>query len=203
MQNLLSSKFLADRICAGSPGIFPTDTLPAIATIPGKAKQIWELKHRIKSKPLILMGHEAELLFKFIAQPILSDCYKVGERYWPGALTIIVPASGLIVKELNPLGNSIGLRVPACRSTLDLLSRTGPLATSSANISGKYPYLFPHQVSADFKNIPLLGPLPWPKNTITTGSTIVELYGSGKWKIHRQGTVIFNLSELNNYKYQD
>ena len=72
----------------------------------------------------------------------------------------------------------------------ELLSQTGPLATTSANISGKSPVKDAFEASIQFPEIPILGPVPWPKSS-GIASTVVE-WKEGKWNLLRSGSVILN-----------
>jgi L-threonylcarbamoyladenylate synthase len=97
--------------------------------------KIFNLKERDENKPLSILVHSFHDLIKL---KIISKVPEIVELYWPGPLTIIVEselnfADGVGTK--NP--NSIGVRVPDNELTLELLKKTGPLAVTSANISGQ------------------------------------------------------------------
>ncbi|KGG16599.1 hypothetical protein EV06_0441 [Prochlorococcus sp. MIT 0602] len=173
----------------GSPVLIPTDTLPALAACPENASCLWKIKNRPMTKPFILMGSSSEKLLEFVMPEALEDAFKIGSAYWPGALTIVVPAVKELVDNLNPFGSSIGMRVPACDFTINFLEKSGPLATTSANISGHDPLLDPKAVSKCFPQLPLLGPLPWPKPS-GQASTLIEWKAPGSWQILRIGAVI-------------
>ena len=111
---VLSAQALAVSLQRGQPALFPTDTLPALAAAPAAAERLWTLKARPATKPLILMGAEAADLFAALEQPLHPDWIGMAERVWPGACTLVLPASGSLVARLHPQGGSIGLRVPAC-----------------------------------------------------------------------------------------
>ena len=181
---------LASKLKKGSLALFPTDTLPALCSYPKYSKKIWTIKKRPLNKPLILMGGCLQDLFEFVKPCAIDDGLKMAEIYWPGALTIILPTRGNLFENLNFNSNSLGFRVPALRLARDLLMRTGPLATTSANISGKSPVKDALEASIQFPGIPILGPVPWP---ISSGmaSTVIE-WNEGKWKILRAGSVVLN-----------
>jgi len=181
---------LASKLKNGSLAVFPTDTLPALCSYPKYSKKIWTIKKRPLNKPLILMGGCLQDLFEFVKPCAIDDGLKMAEIYWPGALTIILPTRGNLFENLNFNSNSLGFRVPALRLARDLLMRTGPLATTSANISGKSPVKDALEASIQFPGIPILGPVPWP---ISSGmaSTVIE-WNEGKWKILRAGSVVLN-----------
>tara|TARA_Y100001968_G_scaffold298353_1_gene308168 strand:- start:285 stop:866 length:582 start_codon:yes stop_codon:yes gene_type:complete len=176
------------KLQEGSAAIFPTDTLPALGICPKYAFKIWELKKRSRTKPLILMGASAKELLGLVDSSAREDASKMAENYWPGALTMVLPSSGKEVDFLNPNSKTIGMRVPANSSARKLLQQIGPLATTSANISGRPPLLSPEEVYESFPNIPVLGPIPWPSNS-GQASTVIE-WDKGSWRLIRKGAVI-------------
>mgnify|MGYP001364094304 CR=1 FL=1 len=180
---------LTIKLINGSPAIFPTDTLPALSACPLNASKLWSLKKRPKRKPLILMGISIEVLIKFISSESREDALFMAEKYWPGALTMILPATGGLVDYLNPGAQSLGLRVPKSKMAMELLGKVGPLATTSVNISGKKPALSFDQASQIFPEIPLLGPLPWEEPS-GFASTVISWHSKGAWKLIRKGTKI-------------
>ena len=181
---------LAAKLKKGSLGLFPTDTLPAICSYPKYARKIWKIKRRPLSKPLILMGGCLEDLFEFVQPIAKEDGLKLARIYWPGALTIILPTIGEISQHLNSNSNCLGLRVPDSLIARELLLETGPLATTSANISGKPPVIDAMAAKAQFPGIPILGPVPWP-NSSGIASTVIE-WKEGEWNLIRAGSVVFN-----------
>lgn len=116
----------------------PTETVYGIGVDPLSqvaVDKIFNLKGRDENKPLSMLVHSFHDLIKL---KIISTVPEIVELYWPGPLTIIVEselnfADGVGTK--NP--NSIGVRVPDNELTLELLKKTGPLAVTSANISGQ------------------------------------------------------------------
>jgi L-threonylcarbamoyladenylate synthase len=132
MQNALS--ILKD----GALVAFPTDTvygIGALAHIPDAVGDLYAVKgrHRTKAIP-VLLGHLAEL--ERVAVDVSSAALRLAERFWPGPLTIIVPRHPELPLELSPLP-TIGVRIPNHPVALALLRLTGPLAVTSANLSGK------------------------------------------------------------------
>ena len=117
---------------------------------------------------------------------------KLAKIYWPGALTIVLPTIGNVSKYLNSNSNSLGFRVPALRIARDLLMETGPLATTSANISGYLPVKDALEASIQFPGIPILAPVPWP-NSSGIASTVIE-WKEGEWNLLRSGSVVLNES---------
>ncbi len=181
---------LALKLKQGSLALFPTDTLPAICSYPEYSKKIWTIKKRPLNKPLILMGGCLEDLFEFVKPCAIEDGLEMAKKYWPGALTMILPTLGNLSNYLNCSSNSLGLRVPALKLARDLLLETGPLATTSANISGESPVKDALEASIRFPGIPMLAPIPWP-NSSGMASTVAE-WNEGKWKVLRAGSVVLN-----------
>ena len=179
---------LAHKLKKGSLAVFPTDTLPALCSYPKYSKKIWTIKNRPSNKPLILMGGCLDDLFEFVNPDAKEDGLKLAKIYWPGALTIILPTLGNISKNLNCNSNSLGFRVPALKIARELLIKTGPLATTSANISGQAPVKNALEASIQFPGIPILAPVPWP-NSSGMASTVVE-WEEGKWNLLRAGSVV-------------
>ena len=62
-QSLEATAFAA-ALQQGQAGVFPTDTLPALATTPEHAALLWRIKQRPQNKPVILMGADGEQLFR-------------------------------------------------------------------------------------------------------------------------------------------
>ena len=179
---------LALKLKKGSLALFPTDTLPALCSYPKYSKKIWTIKKRPSSKPLILMGGCLDDLFDFVDPCAIDDALELAKTYWPGALTIVLPTIGHFSKSLNFQSSSLGFRVPALRLARDLLLKTGPLATTSANISGEAPVKDALEASIRFPGIPILAPVPWPKSS-GIASTVVK-WEEGKWKLLRPGSVV-------------
>ena len=188
MTDILEISELASKLKKGSLALFPTDTLPALCAYPEFSKKIWTIKKRPSNKPLILMGGCLDDLFEIVEPCAIEDGLKLAKNYWPGALTIVLPTIGNISKNLNSNSNSVGFRVPSLKLARDLLIKTGPLATTSANISGRSPVKDALEASIQFPGIPILAPVPWP-NSSGIASTVVE-WREGKWNLLRSGSVV-------------
>jgi L-threonylcarbamoyladenylate synthase len=165
------------------PVIFPTDTVPALASRPLAAQHIWTLKQRPLHKPLILMGADLAQLQQALARPWLQEWFEEAERVWPGPVTLVLPLSGPLCQALNPGGETLGLRVPACAMTQELLRQAGPLATTSVNRSGEPPALTVLEANLQFPEVSLLGPLPWPPCSGIPSE--VRAWRQGGWNVMR------------------
>ena len=110
--NLVDCKTAMKTLKSGLPIIFPTDTLPAIGCLPRFSNIIYEFKKRDKDKPLILMGSEHKQLIDYVHESAKEDYENIASKYWPGALTIIIPASEKDSKTLTSTDFTLGLRIP-------------------------------------------------------------------------------------------
>lgn len=122
----------------GCPIIFPTDTVYGLgvavkhATSPGA---IYDLKLREADKPIAWLVGGIDAL-GWYGRSVDARVRDLAERYWPGALTIIVEASDEVPIGFRSRMGTVGLRMPDSELALSLIEAAGPLATSSANIAG-------------------------------------------------------------------
>ncbi|HCJ66939.1 MAG TPA: threonylcarbamoyl-AMP synthase [Elusimicrobia bacterium] len=129
----------AEIIKKGGLVIFPTDTvygLAANAFLPEARKRIYRVKGRKFDKPLIFLIDEIKKIYPLISE-LPKEAEKLIKRYWPGPLSIIFKVSPLGVILTGGL-KTIGLRIPDNKIALSLVTACGiPLATTSANLSGR------------------------------------------------------------------
>ena len=189
LMNLINYHSALNILKSGSPIIFQTDTLPAIGCLPKFAKIIYEFKKRDRNKPLILMGSEHKQLIDFVHESAREDYEDIASKYWPGALTIVIPASKKDNSILTSFDFTIGLRIPNSCIARNLMKETGPLLTSSANISGFKGSITAEGIALDFPSVNILGPVPWEKGS-GKASTIISWDKSRDWKLIRQGEVL-------------
>lgn len=170
---------------------FPTDTVPALAVLPERAQLIFKAKQRSQDKPLILMGATPDSLWPFVTGS--ADEWQIWQQvallYWPGALTLVLPASELVPSAMNPTDTTtIGLRVPRCAIAQSILSQTGPLATTSANLSGQPPLRTMAEIEQHFPDVLISSPdLPAIEPSLMP-STVIKWTATG-WETLRQGAV--------------
>ena len=187
--NLINLNLALETLQSGLPIIFPTDTLPAIGCLPKFSEIIYEFKKRDRKKPLILMGSENKQLIDYVHESAKEDYEEIALKYWPGALTMVIPSSK---KKYNPILTSkdltLGLRIPNSYIAQSLMKETGPLLTSSANISGVTGAITLKGIALDFPSIQILGPIPWGQSS-GKASTIISWNKSGEWRLMRRGDV--------------
>ena len=186
--NIINLKSALRTLKNGSPIIFPTDTLPAIGCLPRFSKIIYEFKKRDRNKPLILMGSEYKQLIDYVHESAKEDYKKIASKYWPGALTIVIPSSEKDPDLITSKDFTLGLRIPNSFMAQSLIKQTGPLLTSSANISGFKGSITTEGISLDFPSLKILGPTPWDHSS-GKASTIISWKKSGDWRMIREGEV--------------
>lgn len=203
---------LTDLIAAARTGetliSFPTDTVPALAARPDRAALIFVAKQRSQTKPLILMGASLADLWPYVAGSAAERAVwqAIANQHFPGALTLVLPASDRLPPELNPTDpTSIGIRVPDCAIACEILAKTGPLATTSVNLSGEPPLLTIDAINTHFPQVLTLSTTEveaWNRLTQTQTpvsvtsslgmpSTVARWTGAG-WEILRQGSVVLS-----------
>ena len=187
--NLIDCKSAPKTLKSGLPIIFPTDTLPAIGCLPRFSNIIYEFKKRDRNKPLILMGAEQKQLIDYVHESAKEDYKNIASKYWPGALTMVIPASEKETAIITSKDLTLGLRIPNSYMAQSLMRETGPLLTSSANISGFTGSITAQDITLDFPNVEILGPIPWEKSS-GKASTIIFWQRSGDWKLIREGEVL-------------
>ena len=192
--NLVDRKSALKTLKSGLPIIFPTDTLPAIGCLPKFSNVIYNFKKRDRDKPLILMGSEHEQLINYVHESAKEDYENIASKYWPGALTMVVPASENQTSILTSNDLTIGLRIPNSYIAQSLMRETGPLLTSSANISGFKGSTTVEGIALEFPSVKILGTIPWGKRS-GKASTIIFWKKSGDWRLIREGEVL--VKELN------
>ena len=192
--NLISCKSAFNLLRSGLPVIFPTDTLPAIGCLPKFSNVIYEFKKRDKKKPLILMGSDRNQLIDYVHESAKEDYDNIASKYWPGALTMVIPSSGQGSETITSNDHTIGLRIPNSFIAQSLLTEIGPLLTSSANISGFKGSITAEGIALDFPSLGILGPVPWEKSS-GKASTIISWENNRNWRLIRKGEVL--VKELN------
>ena len=187
--NIVDCKNALKTLKSGLPIIFPTDTLPAIGCLPKFSNIIYEFKKRDRNKPLILMGSEHKHLIDYVHESAKEDYENIASKYWPGALTMVIPASEKETAILTSNDLTLGLRIPNSYMAQSLIRQTGPLLTSSANISGFKGSTTVEGIALEFPSVKILGPLPCGKSS-GKASTIIFWKKCGEWRMIREGEVL-------------
>ncbi len=126
-------------VTAGGPIVFPTDTVYGIGADPYSAQAVQRLfkaKKRQHDKPIPVLAADVSALDE-LGVDIPQAARELAAEFWPGALTLIVRRNPAALMHLGDSDGTIALRVPDHEVARSVLRRTGPLAVTSANISGK------------------------------------------------------------------
>lgn len=119
--------------------VFPTDTVYGLAAKYDQLaaiQKIYQVKDRDQTKALAVLISSIEQV-ELISTGLSKNAEILADRFWPGALTIVVEKR-LDLKTPLSQDNSIGIRIPNDNFVRELAKHVGPLATTSANRSG-YP----------------------------------------------------------------
>lgn len=127
-----------DLLRAGRLVAFPTDTVYGLGTTAfddDAIQRIYLAKQRPAEKAIpVLLGGPQDLERVCAQVPPLA--LRLAERFWPGPLTLVVPKRAGLPPSLSA-DETIGVRMPDHSAALGLLRAAGPLAVSSANLSGQ------------------------------------------------------------------
>ena len=138
-QLLAGMRHARQAIARGELIVMPTDTVYGIAAdafTPAAVQRLLEAKGRGRDQPPpVLVAGQAALaaLVEEIPEPV----QKLVDEFWPGGLTIVLPAQPSLAWDLGDTLGTVAVRMPDQRVALELLEETGPLAVSSANLTGK------------------------------------------------------------------
>ena len=119
--------------------VIPTDTVYGVgadAFSPAAVERLLVAKGRGReSPPPVLIPGISTL--DALAESVPDEVHALVEKFWPGGLTVILPARSSLAWDLGDARGTVALRMPSNRVALALLAETGPLAVSSANLTGK------------------------------------------------------------------
>lgn len=120
---------------SGGVGVLPADTVYGLmgsAMNSDAAARLYKLKHREKKPGTVIAASVDQLVELGLKRRYLAPVV----QYWPGAVSVIIPC-GPELSHLHLGMQSLAVRIPNDTGLLDLLKQTGPLLTSSANITGQ------------------------------------------------------------------
>ncbi|HEV7950315.1 MAG TPA: L-threonylcarbamoyladenylate synthase [Glaciihabitans sp.] len=123
----------------GEVVVIPTDTVYGIAADafqPAAVQKLLDAKGRGRQSPPPVLVPGIPTL-DALAETVPDEVRALVDAFWPGGLTVILPARSSLAWDLGETRGTVALRMPSHPVTLELLSETGPLAVSSANLTGK------------------------------------------------------------------
>ena len=150
--NLHSLQRILDRLKTGQPLAIPTETVYGLAACidqPLAIRQIFAIKGRPVNHPLII--HVSDLTMASKYAHFTSLAKQIGQHFWPGPLTLILPKKDTVPDEVTGGLNTVGIRIPNHNITLTIIQSIGvPLAAPSANRFGKTSPTSPNHILHDF-----------------------------------------------------
>ena len=179
-------------IQAGGVVALPTDTLFGLAANvfdEDALRRVFEIKGRPASQPIPVLVNGLNMA-ALVAEQLPYWAERLAERFWPGPLTLILPASGALSPVITAGGDTVAVRSPDHWVPQELMKRLDvPITGTSANPSGGPDPKTLQEVKAQLGSlvgaVVDLGPAPRG-----TASTIVAVDG-GELRLVRQGVLSF------------
>jgi len=143
-ENLSSGDFnqILSFLRAGGVIGFPTDTAYGLGADPFSepaVRRIFEIKGRSETKPILVLVDSMEMLQHIVDWPRASEfSNSLAQRFWPGPLTMILPALATVPRLVTAGTGTIGVRWPRAPFATSLIHAFGkPITATSANKSGE------------------------------------------------------------------
>lgn len=183
-------EWAAERLRDGGVIAIPTDTVYGVAASlahPDAIARIYDLKGRPSHQPLPVLVSSTDIV-PHLTLGVDHDIELLMARYWPGPLTVVVPAREGMPEAVTAGGKTVGVRMPNHPLAIEVIAKAGgAIACTSANLSGQPPARDAQEVaSAIGSEVDLIldggiapGGVP---------STVVEFI-DGEPVIHREGAI--------------
>jgi L-threonylcarbamoyladenylate synthase len=179
----------AAAIRAGKVIAIPTDTvygLAADAFQPAAVREVFRLKGRPENKPILLLVNSLQQV-ELLAARLPEAFHSLAARFWPGPLTLILPAAPSVPDSITAGTGTVAVRLPGSILVRELIGAAHvPLTGTSANRSGRPPACSAAEVKQQFPSgLPLVldgGPAP-----SGLPSTLVDL--TREPRIIREGAI--------------
>jgi len=196
---LTGMRLARQAIGRGDLVVIPTDTVYGVAADafnPQAVQRLLKAKGRGRSAPppVLVPGLAA---LDALAESVPAPVRELIDEFWPGGLTVILLARSSLDWDLGDTGGTVAIRQPADPVALELLAETGPLAVSSANLTGRPPAATAaeaHEQLGESIAVYLdAGAVGGSYGHAEAGSTIIDATAwdtpDGKLRIVRQGVV--------------
>ncbi|WP_193598591.1 L-threonylcarbamoyladenylate synthase [Microbacterium sp. YJN-G] len=138
-QLLAGMRHARQAIARGELVVLPTDTVYGVAAdafSPAAVQRLLDAKGRGREMPppVLVAGQD---MVAALVEEIPVPVQQLIDAFWPGGLTIVLPAQPSLTWDLGETKGTVAVRMPDRRVALELLAETGPLAVSSANLTGR------------------------------------------------------------------
>ena len=188
--------------CLKSGGIIaiPTDTVYGLGADPfnpSAVQKLYTVKGRPDGNPIPLVLSSVRDIHRF-SRNLPDFFFHLTDRFWPGGLTIVIESKGLL-PVLTAGGNTVGVRIPDNPLLLEILQAFGgPMAITSANLSGEPPATSPEEIGEELTSrIDLVvdggktpGPVPSTVYDISVSPPLVRRHGVISEENTRQGVCV-------------
>ena len=135
-------EWAAERIVAGGVIALPTDTVYGIAASlahEAALERVFAVKNRPEDRVLPILISSTDMLVR-IARPIPDEIVLLLDRFWPGPLTVVVPAREGMPAVVTGPDDTVGVRLPNHPLAIEVIDKAGgAIACTSANRSGETP----------------------------------------------------------------
>jgi L-threonylcarbamoyladenylate synthase len=171
-------KAAALAIGKGKLVLLPTDTVYGVAADafePAAVRRLLYAKGRDRQMPPPVLINDATTV-DALTTDLPGYARALIDRFWPGPLTIVARQQGSLKWDLGEAKGTVAVRVPDHDLARELLDRTGPLAVSSANLTGQAPTTTAEDAQDMIGEATIVldgGPTPGP-----LASTIVDVTGA-------------------------
>jgi tRNA threonylcarbamoyl adenosine modification protein (Sua5/YciO/YrdC/YwlC family) len=136
---LTGTRLARAAIGRGELIVIPTDTVYGVAADAFNADAVTRLltakgRGRQSPPPVLIPGLQT---LDALAESVPTEVRELVAAFWPGGLTVVLPAQRSLAWDLGETHGTVALRMPSDKIALELLAETGPLAVSSANLTGQ------------------------------------------------------------------
>ncbi len=132
----------SELLRSGELVAFPTDTYFALGAImrPDAIESLFSAKGRLPNNPVPVLISSADQLALLSEDELDERSKLLADRFWPGALTLVLPAIESVPEKVTAGTGTVGVRVPDHQLARELIAMSGsPLTGTSANLSGQPP----------------------------------------------------------------
>lgn len=183
--------YAADLIRSGQVIAVPTDTFYGLAADPFNlyaVEEIFQIKGRPAHKPLLLLVGSVEMAEELSSADLPERFYSLARRFWPGPLTMVIPACRRVPLKITGNTGKVAVRLPAANIPVSLVQALKiPLTGTSANLAGMKGCASAEEVHRSLgERLPLI--LDGGETKMPIPSTIVEVTHQG-WRLIREGAI--------------
>jgi tRNA threonylcarbamoyl adenosine modification protein (Sua5/YciO/YrdC/YwlC family) len=138
-QLLTGMREARQAIVRGELIVMPTDTVYGVAAdafSPAAVARLLAAKGRGRQQPPPVLVAGRDMMHALVSD-VPDEVSRLADEFWPGGLTVVLPAQPSLTWDLGDTHGTVAVRMPDHPLALELITETGPLAVSSANLTGK------------------------------------------------------------------